>query len=80
MPAEASMVEEIDQVNNITVVFSAPDADAVVDYYRRALPGMGMKITDDANGALQFENGQWQGSVVGGDEVSAITMRTDWER
>lgn len=79
VPQDAKIVEEIDQKNNITLVFSEPAGEAVVEYYREALPGIGMEITADADDALQFENDEWQGSVVGGEEVSAITMRTDWE-
>ncbi len=79
VPEDAKIVEEIDQKNNITLVFSEPAGEAVVEYYREALPGIGMEITADADDALQFENDEWQGSVVGGEEVSAITMRTDWE-
>lgn len=79
MPSGAVLVEQIDQVNNVTLMFTEPDGAAVLDYYRRALPAMGFTITADANGALTFENAEWQGAATTADDVAAITMRTDWE-
>lgn len=79
-PFGSTVVETIDQVNNVTLVFSAPIGAELADYYRRALPEMGFEITADANDTLKFKNDAWQGAVTTGDGVGAITMRTDWEQ
>lgn len=79
VPADALLVEEIDQVNNITLVFSAPTGSELAAYYREALPELGFTITDDANNSLIFSDDQWDGAFIASGAYSALTLRTDWE-
>lgn len=78
IPEGASIVEKIDQVNNVTLVFSSPDGAELLSYYRSVLPELGFRITADAGEALLFNDGQWHGAFTVGDKVSALTLRTDW--
>lgn len=78
VPVDASIVEQIDQVNNITLVFDAPDGKELADYYRAALPRMGFTITADANDSLLFEDEDWTGGFTAAEGHSALTLRTDW--
>lgn len=79
VPADAMIVEEIDQVNNVTVVFSAPTGAELAAYYRRVLPELGFTITADANNSLLFSDDQWDGALTANGAYSALTLRTDWE-
>ncbi|NLE98906.1 MAG: hypothetical protein GX596_13100 [Propionibacterium sp.] len=79
VPSGAMVVEEIDQVNNITIVFSAPTGAELAAYYRRTLPELGFTITADANNSLLFEDAQWTGGFTASGAYSALTLRTDWE-
>lgn len=80
IPAGAIVEEQIDQVNNVTIVFSAPTGAELAAYYRNALPELGFEITDDANNSLLFGDDQWQGAFTAAGSHSALTLRTDWER
>lgn len=79
VPRGAIIVEQIDQVNNITLVFSAPTGAELAAYYRRALPTMGFTITADGNNSLTFADEQWHGAFTAAGAQSALTLRTDWE-
>lgn len=79
VPADALIVEEIDQINNITVVFSAPTGAELAAYYREALPELGFTIETDANNSLVFSDDQWDGAFTASGAYSALTLRTDWE-
>lgn len=79
VPRGAMIVEEIDQVNNVTVVFTAPTGAELAAYYRRTLPELGFTITADDNNSLLFSDDQWQGAFTASGAYSALTLRTDWE-
>lgn len=78
-PSGAMVVERIDQVNNVTIVFSAPTGAELAEYYRRTLPELGFTITADANNSLLFSDDQWDGGFTASGAYSALTLRTDWE-
>lgn len=78
MPEGAIVVERIDQVNNVTLVFSAPTGAELAAYYRKALPELGFGITEDANNSLLFGNEEWTGGFTASGSHSALTLRTDW--
>lgn len=80
VPAGAMIVEEIDQVNNVTIVFSAPTGAELAAYYRRTLPGLGFTIDADDNNSLLFSDDQWSGAFTASGAYSALTLRTDWQR
>ena len=80
VPADAIVEQEIDQVNNVTLVFAAPTGAELAAYYRAALPQMGFTITADKNNSLLFENEHWQGAFTASGQTCAIPFRTDWER
>lgn len=80
VPSDAIVEQEIDQVNNVTLVFAAPTGAELAAYYRAALPQMGFTITADNNNSLLFENEHWQGAFTASGQTCAITFRTDWER
>ncbi len=79
VPSAAMLVEQIDQVNNITLVFTAPTGAELAAYYREALPAMGFTITADRNNSLLFEDDQWHGAFTAAGTHSALTLRTDWQ-
>ncbi len=81
LTAPEGAVEEhrVDQVNNVTIVFSAPTGAELAAHYRRVLPQLGFRITGDRNNSLTFEDDQWKGAVTAAGSYSAITLRTDWE-
>lgn len=80
IPDAAIVDQQIDQVNNVTVVFAAPTGAELAAYYRKVLPQMGFTITADANNSLLFENEHWKGAFTASGQTCAITFRTDWER
>lgn len=80
VPETAIIEQQVDQVNNITLVFAAPTGAELAAYYRKVLPTMGFTITADRNNSLLFENAQWQGAFTASGSTCAITFRTDWER
>jgi len=77
LPGEAAVTYTADQPNLVIASGPADQAGLVGDYLRRTLPGLGWEITADANGALMFEQGEWQGAFVTGEDTWALTARND---
>lgn len=79
IPRGTTTTEKIDQVNNVTVVFTAPTGAQLAGYLRRTLPDAGFEITQDANNSMLFTRGPWQGAFTSNNGYSAISFRTDRE-
>lgn len=79
VPATAEISERIDQGNNVTLVFTEPAGEELLEYFRNALPELGFTIDEDANGSMLFHSEAWQGAFTSTDEVSALSLRTDRE-
>lgn len=79
IPRTSVMSERIDQVNNVTIVFTAPGGVELAGYLRRALPDQGFEITADGSNSLLFERGEWQGAFTTEAGYSGLSFRTDRE-
>lgn len=79
VPASVGQVERVDQVNNITLVASAPSGEVFAQYLRDHLEEMGYEIVADKDDSLLFENEAWVGGFTVTDGLSAVTLRTDAE-
>lgn len=79
VPRTSVMSERIDQVNNVTIVFTAPGGVELAAYLRETLPEQGFEITADGGNSLLFERGQWQGAFTTEAGYSGLSFRTDRE-
>ncbi|NLT30374.1 MAG: hypothetical protein GXX86_07950 [Propionibacterium sp.] len=61
VPREHRLQLLTSQINVVNVVFDAPDADELAEWFRGTLPGAGWTITDDAGGTLIFTGHGWDG-------------------
>ena len=77
IPTTAVVTDRVDQPNAVTIVMSAPDAAALTDYYRRALPAAGFTITADdaATNTLTFAGQGWTGALTGSEDATAVALR-----
>lgn len=79
VPMGAVMTERVDQVNNVTIVFTAPGGVELAGYLRRSLPDQGFEITADGSNSMLFERGEWQGAFTTEAGYSGLSFRTDRE-
>lgn len=66
------------QINVVNLVFTAPDAQALAEWFRTTLPGAGWEITTDNNGALLFTGYGWDGSfapMLDGSPGASFSLR-----
>ena len=80
IPRSAVISEQVDQYNNVTLVFTAPSGVELASYLRASLTEQGFEITADANNSLLFERDPWQGAFTTEAGYSALSFRTDRER
>lgn len=80
LPRGVVIEQRIDAGNNVTVVLTHPAGDAVADYLRSHLGGMGFTVTADANGSLLFESATHDGAFTVTGDLSALSLRTDRRR
>ncbi len=79
IPRGAVVSERVDQVNNVTLVLSAPSGAELAGYLRRTLPEQGFEISMDGNNSLRFSRGEWDGAFTTDSGYSALSLRTDRE-
>lgn len=79
IPRGSVVSERVDQVNNVTLVMTAPSGTELAGYLRRELPRQGFEITADGNNSLLFSRGQWDGAFTTEAGYSALSLRTDRE-
>ncbi len=77
IPVAANIVEQVDQVNTVTVVLDSPPGQEVAAYLRRELPRQGFTITADENLSLLFERPGIAGAFTVSGSNSAISLRYD---
>lgn len=76
IPDDAQLVLGTDQFNVVTAVFATPDAQTLVEFFRRSLPDGGFTIGADDGGALVFTGHGWEGAFTpGGEGRSALSLR-----
>jgi len=77
LPTGIRLTYTADRPNLLTVTGLSTQADQVEEYLRQNLPLLGWRITADADGGLLFEQGEWQGAYVVGEDSWALTVRND---
>lgn len=79
VPANAQITDRIDQPNQVTAVFSAPDGFEMAAYLRENLPAMGFQVTGDKDNALLFTSGTIRGAFYAEGSLSSLSLRSDQE-
>lgn len=77
LPTDTQLTYAANQPNTLIAVGYASQASEVQTYLTQVLPGLGWKITAESDGALLFEQGEWQGGYALGDNDWALTVRND---
>lgn len=76
LPADAAVIDRVDQPNVTTMVFSDRDAARVLQYLRKNLVGMGFRIDADRNDSIIFSNSQYRGAFTSAGGIAGLTIRT----
>ncbi len=79
IPANAQITDRVDQSNQVTAVFSAPDGFEMAAYLRKHLPSMGFHVTGDKDNALLFTSDTTQGAFYAEGSLSSLSLRRDQE-
>ena len=77
LPAQTRLTYQADQANTLIAVGQAWQADETQAYLSQVLPGLGWRITAEADGAMMFEQGEWHGGYALGVDTWALTVRND---
>ncbi|MDO5068023.1 MAG: hypothetical protein Q4D96_12150 [Propionibacteriaceae bacterium] len=79
LPSRVVIVEQVDLVNNVTLVLAEPAGEELASWLRQHLPAAGYEITADGQNSLLFHKEPWQGAFTVTGEYSALSLRTDRE-
>lgn len=79
VPTDAQITDRIDQPNQVTAVFSAPDGFEMASYLREHLPSMGFQVTGDKDNALLFASDTVHGAFYAEGSLSSLSLRRDQE-
>ena len=77
LPVGTQVTYTADQPNLLIVTGTSSQASQVEEYLRQTLPGLGWRITAEADGGLMFEQGEWHGAYALGTDSWALTVRND---
>jgi hypothetical protein len=77
LPDGTELTYLADQPNALIVTGTLAQADAVQRYLSQTLPGLGWTITDQADGGILFQRGEWHGAYAVGHDSWALTVRDD---
>ena len=77
LPRDVRITYGADQPNALIASGDAAQGPLVEDFLRLTLPGLGWRITADADGGLLFQQGEWQGAYALGGDSWALTVRND---
>ena len=77
LPTGIQVTYTADQPNLLIVTGVAAQAAQVEAYLRQTLPGLGWHITAEADGGLMFDQAEWHGAYVLGEDTWALTVRND---
>ena len=77
LPTGVRLTYQADQPNLLNAVGLASQSDLVQTYLSHSLEPLGWQITDEVDGGLMFEQGQWRGGFVRGQDTWALTVRND---
>ena len=77
LPTGTRLTYTADQPNLLIVTGESSQASQVEEYLRQTLPGLGWRITAEADGGLMFTQGEWHGAYALGTDSWALTVRND---
>ena len=77
LPVGTEVTYTADQPNLLIVTGDSSQASNVEDYLRQTLPGLGWRITAEADGGLMFTQAEWHGAYALGTDTWALTVRND---
>lgn len=75
VPAAARVDLRVDQPNNVTAGFGAPEGPEIAAWLRTHLGAGGFRITADSPSAVLFTGHGWDGAFTLGGGQSALTLR-----
>lgn len=78
LPQSAQIGNRVDQPTAVTLVLTAPSAEAIADYLDNALPAGGFTLGEQAETGqtrtLTFAGHGWEGTFTGSGTESALTL------
>lgn len=81
LPEGITVVDQVDHVNNVTLLLEPDDAPVVLAFLRTHLHGSGFRITADGNGSMTFvsdraDTAGWSGALASSQNLTGLTLRT----